>query len=97
MRQLGIRTTMKHIREHREPRTITPPLKTEKEGVVVIFIKDRSEESSIYASSRLRFIIVKVTTTTMLKVMQARQESVAINNIKINSTLSAGSLCQSSI
>ena len=83
---------MKHIREHREPRTITPPLKTEKEGVVVIFIKDRSEESSIYASSRLRFIIVKVTTTTMmLKVMRARQESVAINKIKNNSTLSAGS------
>jgi hypothetical protein len=32
VRQLGIRTMMKHIREHmrehREPRTITPPLKT---------------------------------------------------------------------
>jgi hypothetical protein len=32
-----------------------------------------------------------VTTTTMLKVMRARQESVAINNIKNYSTLSVGS------
>jgi hypothetical protein len=31
------------------------------------------------------------TTATMWKVMRARQESVAINNIKNNSTLSAGS------
>jgi hypothetical protein len=64
---------------------------SQKEGVLVIFIKDRSKESSIYACHGLDLSLSESDDDkTMLKEMRARQESVAVNNIHNNSTLSAG-------